>query len=80
MKMNNYLSDVMVDKFKILILYALKDMRNIQLLEKQIKINIDKYMKNKDIKYIEFLNKNMQELLRLKQTTTKYYNKINFKR
>ena len=57
-----------------------KDIRNIQLLEKQIKINIDKYMKNKDIKYIEFLNKNMQELLRLKQTTTKYYNKTNFKR
>ena len=57
-----------------------KDIRNIQLLEKQIKINIDKYMKNKNIKYIEFLNKNMQELLRLKQTTTKYYNKTNFKR
>ena len=53
-----------------------KDMRNIQLLEKQTKINIDKYMETKDIKYIEFLNKNMQELLRLKQTTTKYYNKI----
>ena len=30
-----------------------KDMRNIQLLEKQMKINIDKYMENKDIKYIE---------------------------
>ena len=57
-----------------------KDIRNIQLLEKQIKINIDKYMENKVIKYIEFLNKNMQELLRLKQTTTKYYNKTNFKR
>ena len=25
------------------------DIRNIQLLEKQIKINIDKYMENKDI-------------------------------
>ena len=48
-----------------------------QLLEKQIKINIDKYMENKDIK---FLNKNMQKLLRLKQTTTKHYNKTNFKR
>ena len=47
-----------------------------QLLEKQIKINIEKYMGNKDIK---FLNKNMQKLLRLKQTTTKYYNKTNFK-
>ena len=56
-----------------------KDIRNIQLLEKQIKINIDKYMKNKDIKYIKFLDKNMHELLRLKQTTTKYYNKTNFK-
>ena len=43
-----------------------KDIKNIQLLEKQIKINIDKYMENKDIKYIEFLNKNMQKLLRLK--------------
>ena len=57
-----------------------KDIRNIQLLEKQIKINIDKYMENKDIKYIKFPNKNMQELLRLKQTTINYYNKINFKR
>ena len=53
-----------------------KDIKNMKLLEKQIKINIDKYMENKDIK---FLNKNMQKLLRLKQTTTKYYNKINFK-
>mgnify|MGYP003361908976 CR=1 FL=1 len=56
-----------------------KDIKNMQLLEKQIKINIDKYMENKDMKYIEFLNKNMQKLLRLKQTTTKYYNKTNFK-
>ena len=31
--------------------------------------NKNKYMENKDIK---FLNKNMQKLLRLKQTTTKY--------
>ena len=54
-----------------------KDIKNMQLLEKQIKINIDKYMENKDIK---FLNKNMQKLLRLKQTTTKHYNKTNFKR
>ena len=57
-----------------------KDMRNIQLIEKQMKVNLDKYMETKDIKYIEFLNKNMQELLRLKQTTTKYYNKTNFKK
>ena len=41
-----------------------------------MKVNIDKYMETKDLKYIEFLNENMQELLRLKQTTTKYYNKI----
>ena len=54
-----------------------KDIKNMQLLGKQIKINIDKYMENKDIK---FLNKNMQKLLRLKQTTTKHYNKTNFKR
>ena len=46
-----------------------KDMRNIQLIEKQMKVNLDKYMETKDIKYIEFLNENMQELLRLKQTT-----------
>ena len=50
-----------------------KDIKNTQLLEKQIKINIDKYMENKDIKYIEFLNKNMQKLLRLKQTATKQF-------
>ena len=53
-----------------------KDMRNIQLIEKQIKVNLDKYMETKDIKYIEFLNENMQELLRLKQTTEKYYEKV----
>ncbi len=29
-----------------------------------------------DIKYIQFLSKNIKELIRLKQTTTKYYNKI----
>ena len=49
-----------------------KDIKNTKLLKKHIKINIVKYMENKDIKYIEFLNKNMQKLLRLKQTTTKY--------
>ena len=52
-----------------------KDMRNIQLVEKQIKTNLDKYMETKDIKYIEFLNENMQKLLRLKQTTEIYYGK-----
>ena len=54
-----------------------KDMRNIQLIEKQMKINIDKYMETKDIKYIEFLNENIKELLRLKKITTKYL--VNFK-
>ena len=29
-----------------------KDMRNIQLIEKQMKVNLDKYMETKDIKYI----------------------------
>jgi hypothetical protein len=53
-----------------------KDIKNMQLLEKQVKINIDKYMENKDIK---FLNRNMQKPLRLEQTTTKYY-KTNFKK
>ena len=43
-----------------------KDMKNIQLVEKQMKTNLDKYMETNDIKYIEFLNENMQELLRLK--------------
>ena len=48
-----------------------KAIKNMQLLKKkQIKINIDKYMENKDIK---FLNKNMQKLLRLKQTATKQF-------
>ena len=53
-----------------------KDMKNIQLVEKQMKTNLDKYMETNDIKYIEFLNENMQELLRLKQTTEKYYEKV----
>ena len=29
--MNNYLSDVMVDKFKLLILYALKDIKVVDI-------------------------------------------------
>ena len=33
-----------------------KDMRNIQLVKKQIKANLDKYMETKDVKYIEFLS------------------------
>ena len=53
-----------------------KDMKNIQLVEKKMKTNLYKYMETNDIKYIEFFNKNMQELLRLKQTTEKYYEKI----
>ena len=51
------------------------DMKNIQLIEKLMKTNLEKYMRTKDIKYIEFLNENMEELLRLKQTTEKYYEK-----
>ena len=42
-----------------------------------MKTNLDKYMETNDIKYIEFLNENMQELLRLKQTTRKYYKAFN---
>ena len=29
-----------------------------------------------DIKYIQFLSENIEELMRLKQTTKKYYNKV----
>ena len=52
------------------------DMKNIQLIEKLMKTNLEEYMRTKDIKYIEFLNENIQELLRLKQTTNKYYDKV----
>lgn len=45
-------------------------MQKIQLIEKQKKINIDKYMENK--KYIKSLNINMQKLLSLKQIAIKY--------
>ena len=50
-------------------------MKNIQLVEKLMETNLEKYMRTKDIKYIEFLNENIQELLRLKQMTNKYYDK-----
>ena len=44
-----------------------------------MKTNLEEYMRTKDIKYIEFLNENIEELLRLKQTTNKYYDKaINY--
>ena len=29
-----------------------------------------------DIKYIRFLSKNIEELMRINQTTKKYYNKV----
>ena len=60
--------------------YWKMDIKNIKLIEKLMKINLEEYMRTKDIKYIEFLNENMQKLLKLKQTTTKYYSKTNFKR
>ena len=62
MKMNNYLSDVMVDKFKILILYALKDIKVIDIrkiiLEKAFgkyyltRVNYIPYLPNYSYKYL----------------------------
>ena len=62
MKMNNYLSDVMVDKFKILILYALKDIKVVDIrkiiLEKAFgkyymtRINYIPYLPNYSYKYL----------------------------
>ena len=62
MKMNNYLSDVMVDKFKILILYALRDIKvaNIRkiILEKALgryymtRVNYIPYLPNYSYKYL----------------------------
>ena len=43
MKMNNYLSDVMVDKFKILILYALKDIKIVDLRKIILEKTFGKY-------------------------------------
>ena len=40
-----------------------------------MKTNLEKYMRTEDTKYIEFLNENIEELLRLKQTNSKYYDK-----
>ena len=37
--------------------------------------NLEEYMRTKNIKYIEYLNENMEELKRLKQTTKEYYEK-----
>ena len=62
MKMNNYLSDVMVDKFKILILYALKDIKVVDIrkiiLEKAFgkyymtRVNYIPYLPNYSYKYL----------------------------
>ena len=62
MKMNNYLSDVMVDKFKILILYALKDIKVADIrkiiLEKAFgryymtRVNYIPYLPNYSYKYL----------------------------
>lgn len=52
------------------------NMKNIQSTEKQIKTNLDEYMRTKDTKYIQFLSENIEELMRLKQKIKKYYNKI----
>ena len=63
MKMNNYLSDVMVDKFKILILYALKDIKVVDIrkiiLEKAFgkyymtRVNYIPYLPNYSYKYLQ---------------------------
>ena len=53
--------------------YWKMDMKNIQLIEKLMKTNLEEYMRTK---YIEFLKENIEELIRLKQTTKKYYNKV----
>ena len=60
--MNNYLSDVLVDKFKILILYALKDIKVVNIrkiiLEKAFgkyymtRINYIPYLPNYSYKYL----------------------------
>ena len=38
MKMNNYLSDIMVDKFKILILYVIKDIGIIDIRKIELRL------------------------------------------
>ena len=62
MKMNNYLSDMMVDIFKILILYALKDIKVVDIrkiiLEKAFgkyymtRVNYIPYLPNYSYKYL----------------------------
>ena len=54
MKMNNYLSDVMVDKFKILILYALKDIKVVDIRKIILEKAFGKYYMTK-VKYIPYL-------------------------
>ena len=55
--------------------YWKMDMKNIQLIEKLMKTNLEEYMRTKDINYIEYLNENIEELIRLKQTTKENYKK-----
>ena len=64
MKMNDYLSDVMVDKFKILILYALRDIKVADIrkiiLEKvfgkyyMTRVNYIPYLPNYSYKYLRW--------------------------
>ena len=52
--MNNYLSDVMVDKFKILILYALKDIKVVAIRKIILEKGFGKYYMTR-INYIPYL-------------------------
>ena len=54
MKMNNYLFDVMVDKFKILILYALKDIKVVDITKIILEKVFDKYYMTR-VNYIPYL-------------------------
>ena len=52
--MNNYLSDVMVDKFKILILYALRDIKVADIRKIILQKAFDKYFMTR-VNYIPYL-------------------------
>ena len=52
--MNNYLSDVMVDKFKILILYALKDIKVVDIRKIILEKAFGKYYITR-VNYIPYL-------------------------
>ena len=54
MNMNNYLSDVMVDKFKILILYALKDIKVLDIRKIILEKTFGKYYMTR-VNYIPYL-------------------------